>query len=98
MLLLALQSLETAILTRKILVATVGKPLVDVGHMTTAFLSHTCKGAQNHVKRHVRESSFRLITAIIEACGEVHGTDSQAMGIIAQFVPVLVTGLQVRNK
>ena len=97
MLLLALQSLETAILTRKILVATVGKPLIDAGHMTTAFLSHTCKGAQNHVNRHVRESSFRLMTAIIEACGEVQGTDSQATGIIAQFVPVLVTGLQVSS-
>ena len=88
----SLQSLETAILTRKILVATTGRPLFDAGHITAEFLSQTFSGARYHVNRYVREVSFGLITAIIEACGNLH----ESVALVAQCVPVLAAGLQVR--
>jgi hypothetical protein len=91
------QSLETSILARRELVAAVGRPLIDGGHIAEAFLSYTCRGAASHVNRHVREASFTLITAIIEACVTLEGSDSPTAGpsMAAQFVPVLVTGLLV---
>jgi hypothetical protein len=93
------QSLETSILARRELVAAVGRPLIEAGHITEAFISYTCRGAARHVNRHVREASFTLITAIIEACGTPEGGDSPAAGpgLAAQFVPVLVTGLLVSS-
>ena len=87
----ALQSLETAILTRKALIATIGRPVIDAGHITAEFLSRTFNGARSHINRYVREASFELITAIIEACGDGH--DHSAM--TEQCVPVLAAGLQV---
>jgi hypothetical protein len=80
-------------------VAAVGRPLIEAGHITEALLSYTCRGAASHVNRHVREASFTLITAIIEACGTLEGGDSPAAGpgMAAQFVPVLVTGLLVSS-
>ena len=87
----ASQSLETAVLTRKVLVATIGRPVIDAGHITAEFLSRTCTGAQSHINRYVREASFGLITAIIEACGDEH----ERSAMIEQCVPVLATGLQV---
>lgn len=78
-------------MTRRVLVAAIGRPLIDAGHITANFLSYTLSGAHSHVNRHVREASFSLITAIIEACGDLH----ESGALVARFVPVLAAGLQV---
>eukprot|EP00611_Tribonema_gayanum_P012896 TRINITY_DN2359_c0_g1_i3.p1 TRINITY_DN2359_c0_g1~~TRINITY_DN2359_c0_g1_i3.p1 ORF type:complete len:680 (+),score=236.19 TRINITY_DN2359_c0_g1_i3:112-2151(+) len=90
------KALETSILALKELVAAIGRPLADGGHITDKVIDYTCRGATEHVNRHVREASFRLIAAIIEACESVEGCTAPAQGplLTSRFVPAIAKGMQ----
>ncbi len=91
-----LQALETSILALKELVDAIGRPLVDGDHLTDLIITYTCRGSTEHVNRHVREASFRLIASIVAACGQLEGPDAppQGAGLAQKFVRVCTTGMQ----
>lgn len=90
------KALETSIMALTELVAAVGRPLVTKGYMTDVIIMNACRGAAEHVNRHVREASFRLIAAIIEAAGTLEGSDAPPLAdsLVKQFTAAISTGLQ----
>jgi hypothetical protein len=89
------KALETSVLALKAFVHSIGRPFIEKGNWTEDLMEYTCRGASEHVNRHVREASFGLIASVIGAAGSLQGEGAIPMGgkLKAEFSRVIGTGL-----
>ncbi|CAM9293315.1 unnamed protein product [Phaeothamnion confervicola] len=90
------KALETSLLALKEFVDAIGRPFLAHGGLTPGLLKYIVAGATEHVNRHVREASFKIITSVLQAAGSLGPNEPppEARLLADAFATAIGIGLQ----